>query len=32
MIPFTFVVLDLGEVSTMNQFLVEIVVLVQVRG
>lgn len=31
MIPFTFVVLDLGEVSTMNQFLVEIV-LVQVRG
>ena len=32
MIPFTFVVLDLGEVSTMNQFLAEIVVLVQVRG
>lgn len=32
MIPFTFVVLDLGEVSTMNQFLVEIVVLIQVRG
>lgn len=31
MIPFTFVVLDLGEVSTMNQCLVEIV-LVQVRG
>ena len=32
MIPFNFVVLDLGEVSTMNQFLVEIVVLIQVRG